>query len=154
MKHLAIFFLTGTVAGTFLSPLHPIMTLATIGVILVVSACFVRKETIRFWLLLALFGIAGLLVYFLIFVSQHAATSPNYVGLWITPLYFVQMVLLWVKRSWRFLYFYQMINFALLLVLIICGWCMPQQWNVAFYPLMATLALRQFNFLFFIRRYA
>ena len=104
--------------------------------------------------LYALFGIAGLLVYFLIFVSQHAATSPNYVGLWITPLYFVQVVLLWVKRSWRFLYFYQMINFALLLVLIICGWCMPQQWNVAFYPLMATLALRQFNFLFFIRRYA
>lgn len=59
MKHLAIFFLTGTVAGTFLSPLHPIMTLATIGVILMVSACFVRKETIRIWLLLALFGIAG-----------------------------------------------------------------------------------------------
>ena len=59
MKHLAVFFLTGTAVGTFIYPLHPIMTLTAIGVVLVLSACFVRREQIRIWLLLSLFAVAG-----------------------------------------------------------------------------------------------
>lgn len=103
----------------------------------------------------ALFSIAGLggcLIFFLIFISRHSATSPNLVGLWLNPFYFIPVVLYFIKGSQKFLYCYQYINFALLLVLVLGGWCLPQYWDIAFYPLILALMARQLNYIIYYRK--
>ena len=65
-----------------------------------------------------LYGILGLILTFLIFVSVHEATSPNWV------------------------YSYQFVNFALLILLAVIFLCGIQSPNPAFYPLMAADAMR------------
>ena len=100
----------------------------------------------------SLYGIAGCIIYFLIFFSDHAATSPNLVGLWLNPFYFVPVILYFIKGSQKFLYCYQYINFALLLVLVLGGWCLPQYWDIAFYPLILALMARQLNYIIYYRK--
>lgn len=103
-------------------------------------------------LIFSVYGLAGCVIFFLIFVSEHAATSPNLVGLWLNPFYFIPVILLFINRGKKFLYCYQFINFALLLVLTLGGWCLPQHWNVAFYPLIVALIARQLNYIIYYRR--
>lgn len=93
-------------------------------------------------LMFGLYGMAGLLLTFLIFVSVHEATSPNWLYLWLNPLCFIGAVAIWVKRAKMLVYSYQIANFALLIALAIIFLCGLQSPNPAFYPLMAADAMR------------
>lgn len=58
----------------------------------------------RWWLSLwfAVVGIAGCVSMFLIFVSEHEATSPNILGWWLNPLWLVAACTIWFPRARRF----------------------------------------------------
>lgn len=99
-------------------------------------------------------GVSGCIIFFLVFISDNAATSPNLTALWLNPYYFIPMILIWIKRSRRFLYYCQIINFALLIVMLAGGWLMPQQFDAAIYPIIAALALRHFNYIYNIKKCA
>lgn len=45
-------------------------------------------------------GIGGCVITFLVFCSEHEATSPNWLLLWLNPLQFIPAVGVWFK-SWR-----------------------------------------------------
>ena len=87
-------------------------------------------------------GLAGLLLTFLIFVSVREATSPNWLYLWLNPLALAGGTLVWLKSCKKVLLCYHFINFALLAVMSLAWWWLPQSGNPAFVPLVAASALR------------
>lgn len=103
-----------------------------------------RKRPTR-WVDSVLFGalgVTGCVLTFLIFVSQHYATSPNWLYLWINPLGLLVAVTVWIKRAEKLLIWLQIAIFAL----IICGICAwpftGQHFNPALLPLLLATMLR------------
>lgn len=92
--------------------------------------------------LFGVYGLAGCLLTFLIFVSVHEATSPNWLYLWLNPLCLLAPALLWCWRLWWLLRGYQAINFAVLVVGLGIWPFLPQSTNIAFLPLVLAEMLR------------
>ncbi len=113
----------------------------TIVMLLVGGICLrdIKRRKATRWvdtLLYNCFFIVSLLLTFLIFVSVHEATSPNWLYLWLNPLCLVPAVGIWLKSCKRAVYFYQICNFAALFLLLIIGLLKIQVLNGAFYPLI------------------
>ena len=87
-------------------------------------------------------GVEGIILTFLIFVSVHEATSPNWLYLWLNPLCFIGATAPWLKKGKCLEIWYQIVNFALLLMLTVIFIAGIQSPNPAFLPLMAASALR------------
>ena len=87
-------------------------------------------------------GLEGLLLTFLIFVSVHEATSPNWLYLWLNPLCFIGATAPWLKQSKGLEKCYQSVNFACLIALTVIFLDGMQSPNPAFWPLMAASAVR------------
>ena len=123
------------------------MLCATILFVLILLITFVewKKKTYYRWvdcLLFASSGAAGVVLFFLCFVSVHPHVWPNWLVVWLHPLGLIAAVLSAVKKLGRAAYYYHFINFAAL-TLLLAGWCfIPQHMNMAFIPLVATLWLR------------
>lgn len=90
----------------------------------------------------SLLGLTGLLLTFLIFVSVHEATSPNWLYLWINPLCFIGAAAPWLKSAKRLVICYQIVNFALLIALAVIFVAGIQSPNAAFIPLLGATMLR------------
>ena len=93
-------------------------------------------------ILYLLFGLAGCIIVFLVVISVHEATSPNWLLLWLNPLCFIPVVAVWVKRLEKLLFSYQILNFAFLIALLILLACGVQSPNPAFIPLIAADGVR------------
>lgn len=90
-----------------------------------------------------LLGLAGCLIAFLVFISEHEATSPNILLFWLNPLQLLIAVGVWFGRRMKIptllMVYYNIIVTTVLL--IVWPW-QTQSANPAFFPLMgATLAL-------------
>ncbi len=94
-------------------------------------------------LFVGLVGLAGCIVVFLWFVSEHTVTNHNWNLLWAWPTHLVAAVLLWRKAAFRKLlrvYLWLGAGAALLTAL---GWPFwPQDLHAAVLPLVLLLALR------------
>lgn len=103
-----------------------------------------RKKISRwfdcFYYLLA--GLAGLLLTFLIFVSVHESTSPNWLFLWLNPLCFIGAFFIWLKTCYKAVICWQILNFVALAALAVIAMAGIQSLNTAFVPLIAADALR------------
>ncbi|MDE6397264.1 MAG: DUF4105 domain-containing protein, partial [Muribaculaceae bacterium] len=84
----------------------------------------------------ALFGLTGLLLTFLIFVSVHEATSPNWNYLWLNPLAFVAVVLLWIPSRRNILKWYFAANGCVCGLMLVMWAAGVQNPNIAFIPLV------------------
>lgn len=88
------------------------------------------------------FTLAGLVVTFLVFVSVHEATSPNYNLLWLNPLCVIPAICLWIKKAKIAVITYFFLNFVLLISLLSVWLLGIQSPNPAFIPLvMADMTL-------------
>lgn len=84
-------------------------------------------------------GIAGIMVAYLVFISEHEATSPNMNLLWINPLQLVIAIGVWFSRRWRAATIAMACcNVILLTVLLIVWPFQTQSANPAFFLMMAT----------------
>jgi len=97
--------------------------------------------------LYGMLGLAGCLVFFLVFCSSHEATSPNYLLAWTNPLCLIPVIFIWTKRTKCLVMCYQIANFAVLLVLCAVWPLLPQSANTAFWPLIAADAMRAANYI-------
>ncbi len=87
-------------------------------------------------------GVAGLVVTFLVFFSEHPAVSPNWNLSWLHFMHLIIAVLFWVKSMEKVVYYYHFINFAALSLFLI-SWCfLPQQLPLATIPFAMSLWLR------------
>ena len=137
----------------------PPMTLA-VALLLAMAALSVRdvrrRKSTR-WVDSLLFGIAflgGAVVAFLVFISTHEATSPNYNLLWLHPLHIVPAVLVWIKSAKKVVVCYHFVNFAVIFITMALWAVLPQCANAAFFPLMGALAVRSLSYLMVTRNTA
>lgn len=147
---------TGAVTGGpanptpwYLSPWFTGWLVFAIAVILTIFGSRLKRVAIwfdRLYYLVA--GLAGLLLTFLIFVSVHEATSPNWLYLWLNPLALIVVIGIGTKRLSTLVLFYQLINFAALIALCIIAATGVQSLNTAFYPLILADLLRSANYIY------
>lgn len=145
----------GNEQGDILPPTPWWLTPLFVGVLVFALALLlswrdVKKKKVSRWFDMILYlsmSLYGMLLFFLIFVSMHEATSPNWNGVWINPFYLVPTVLMWIKSAKRVLYCYHFANFALLIAFLAGSLFLPQEFNIAFLPMIAILMLRSANYL-------
>lgn len=109
-----------------------------------------RRGAVTKWIDAVYFGVlglAGLLLTFLIFVSVHEATSPNYLYLWLNPFCLLPTIFIWLKKCKSMVLSYQIINFALVLILCLGWWWLPQSANPAFLPLVLGDLMRSASYI-------
>jgi len=123
----------------YLSPMAVMMAVLTV----VLAACvfsLARQKPVK-WLYSAFYGIIGLegcVLAFLIFVSVHEATSPNWLFIFFNPLCLLPAIFIWVKRARKLLVCYQFVNFALIFSGVICWPFTGQYMNPAVIPVLVA----------------
>ena len=104
-----------------------------------------RRHDVTRWFDTILFsagGLAGCLLFFLIFFSTHEATSPNINLAWLNPLLLLLAILPWFKKTRNAARWLHALN-ALVVALLMLVWpWQPQVGNFAFFPLMTALVTR------------
>ncbi|MDE5805338.1 MAG: hypothetical protein K2H58_03620, partial [Paramuribaculum sp.] len=112
---------------------------------LAISLRDLRRHVISRWfdtIYFSIMGLAGVLLTFLIFISVHYATSPNWLFLWLNPLCFIGATLIWIKKCRKVVILYQIVNFAAIVALCVAAICGAQVLNIAFVPLLVADAAR------------
>jgi len=99
-------------------------------------------------LLFGVYGIAGLLITFLVFISEHEATSPNWLLLWLNPLCLVVPLFIYIKSCRKLVKLYGIVNFVALFLLSILWLWSGQSGNVAFIPLVLADAILTIRYLY------
>lgn len=155
VKSTSIIF-EGTPGGAQLPPTPWILTpIAIFSILLIVIAWISwrdikRGKTTR-WIdtiLFGTFGLLGLLMTFLIFVSVHEATSPNWLYLWLNPLCLIPAIGLWLKKCKRMVLYYYFANFVALFLLAIALVITGQSINIAFVPLILCSLVRSASYIY------
>ena len=127
----------------YISPMA--VALLVLLLTLLVSTRDWRRRDVSRWFDTMLFttgGLAGCLLFFLIFFSTHEATSPNINVAWLHPLLLLLAVLPWFKKTRTAAGWLHALN-ALVVSLLMLAWpWQPQVGNIAFFPLMAALVVR------------
>lgn len=113
-----------------------------------------RRGKVTRWVdtvLYGLCGVAGMLLSFLVFVSVHEATSPNWNIVWLNPLGLISAVGVWLKKLKPVVMWYHFANFAVLIILM-AGWKLTGQViNWAFVPIISCLVLRSASYVYITR---
>lgn len=100
----------------------------------------------------AIYGLLGCLVAFLVFVSEHAATSPNINLMWADPLCLIIPLIIWFKKCKYIVFYFQIINFALILIWLTGQPLFHQSTNLLFIPLVLSDMLRSASYIYLNRR--
>ena len=112
-----------------------------------------RRHDVARWFDTILFsagGVAGCLLFFLIFFSTHEATSPNINIAWLNPLLLLLAILPWFKKTRNAARWLHALN-ALVVALLMLAWpWQPQVGNIAFFPLMSALVMRSLTNVFLL----
>lgn len=133
-------YLTPMAAGCFLLVFVASITLRDL-----------HRRRVSRWLdslLFGVFGLAGLIITFLVFISVHEATSPNILLLWLNPLCFIPCIFIWINRCKIIVFSYQIVNFVALIVLVSMWLAGIQSLNFAFIPFLLCDAIRSANYIY------
>lgn len=110
---------------------------------LAIGICLLQgwKKRIYRWIYTLWFGICGLggcLVLFLVVISQHEATSPNLLLVWLNPLQLLPAICVWFRRlryGTAAIAWFDVVALSCMLLV----WPFQQQSaNPAFFPLIGT----------------
>lgn len=127
------------------------VSLITLLIIIIVTIKDIRSKKVSRWLdaiLFGIFGLAGCVISFLVFISVHEATSPNLLLLWLNPFCLIPTIFIWINRCKLIIFSYQIVNFVALIVLIALSISGVQVLNPAFFPLIIADAIRAFNYIY------
>ncbi len=137
----------------YLTPMAVALAVLALGIALTIRD--VRRCKVTRWfdtVIFSVFGLTGLLLTFLIFVSTHEATSPNWLYLWLNPLCLIVPIFIWLKNCNIVVYSYQIANFALIMALAIAWPWIGQSGNPAFVPLILCDAMRAANYIYVYKK--
>ncbi|PXV60978.1 uncharacterized protein DUF4105 [Dysgonomonas alginatilytica] len=93
-------------------------------------------------LLFAIAGIAGSIIFFLMFFSVHPCTNPNWNIIWLNPLQLILAFFFLIKFFSKYVYYYHFINFVALILLLLAWFLIPQYLELAFLPYVLSLCVR------------
>lgn len=114
----------------------------------------IKRSRVSRWfdtVLFGLFGVLGCITAFLVFVSLHEATSPNWLLLWINPFALIPAVMVWIKSGIKMVFCYHFLNFVALTLLAIAWPFLGQRGNMAFVPLMMSDVIRSLSYIYINR---
>lgn len=145
----------GPADGPVLPPTPPYATpMAAMLALLLVAAIITlldqHRHRLSRWfdaLLFGVFGLEGCIIAFLVFVSVHEATSPNWLLLWLNPLCLIVPITVWIRPLAGYLKIYHICNIVAILALAFAGCIGLQTLNMAFLPAMGAGILRSYNFI-------
>ncbi len=136
----------------------PFTPRAVSGYILAVAIALaiydIRRRKLSRWfdsLMFGVYGLLGCVLTFLIFVSSHEATSPNYLYLWLNPICLFAAVGIWIKCCQRAVCCYHFCNFAAVLSLLAAHRLLGQSFNSAFPLLMVADIIRSATYIYITR---
>jgi len=87
-------------------------------------------------------GIAGSIIFFLMYFSVHPCTNPNWNLVWLNPLQLIFALLFLIKSFSKVIYIYHFINFAVLIIFLLAWFLIPQYLEIAFLPYILAIAVR------------
>ncbi|MBS7374339.1 MAG: DUF4105 domain-containing protein [Muribaculaceae bacterium] len=146
----------GAVLGPTPMVLTPMFVLTLLMVIVLAVTIKERlgKRHYR-WLdsvVFGVYGLVGVLVAFLTFVSSHYGTSSNLHIVWLHPLLLLPAIMEWIKRMRPLVAIIHVVN-ALLIVLLAAGWYwLPQSGNMALVPMAGISLIRSVNYVIALKR--
>ncbi|MDO9152637.1 MAG: DUF4105 domain-containing protein [Paludibacter sp.] len=98
--------------------------------------------------LLLITGLAGILIFYLMFFSAHPLVKNNLNILWLNPLNIFAAIVIWIK-PWKFgLTIYKIASIVLLLVSLVLFALSYQSFNYAIFPLIILLLMRYLSYIF------
>lgn len=105
---------------------------------------FAKKKNWKIFdsLLLIINGLAGMIVFYLMFFSVHPLVKSNFNILWINPVNLFVGIILWIKSYKKITLYFQMANVLLFLGAFIVFVFSIQHINVASVPLILLLLVR------------
>lgn len=125
-------------------------------VVFVLSFLGFRKNKLYNWLdaiLFLIYGLTGCIIFFMVFISIHPATSPNFVLFTLHPLHLIFAVVCLIPALKRYSDYYHLANTAILAVFLVLVQFLPQTFNLAFLFLTFALFFRSlFRSLLWIKR--
>ncbi len=92
-------------------------------------------------IILLCFGLAGMVLIFLWFFTDHQATKLNYNLLWLNPIHFITIISLFSKKIQLIFNKYYLILAYFYFALVLFWIAIPQELNPAFRPLLLILVL-------------
>ncbi|HBT86303.1 MAG: DUF4105 domain-containing protein [Fermentimonas sp.] len=106
-----------------------ILLIITILVCLIQFAKFNKSILPKIYdtILFGVAGLAGTVIFILMYFSEHPATNPNWNFVWINIFALIAAILFWVKPAKNIVYFYHFINFVVLTLFLLSWWFIPQQ---------------------------
>jgi len=147
--------------GATLPPTPLYLTPLTVSIVILIIAAVCsfwmwKKQKPMKWLYSFWYGICGLagcLVAFLVFVSEHEATSPNILILWLNPFQLIFAFSVWSRRM-RYVSiimgYYNILAEGLMLLI----WPFQMQsGNIAFFPLIGSTLLLAITYVMVAPRY-
>ncbi len=102
--------------------------------------------------LFGLVGLGGIIVFVLMYFSEHPATNPNWNLAWINPIALLAAILFWSRRAEKATYIYHIINFTIVLLFLLLWWLIPQQLPLETIPFALCLVLRSGTNLLMVRK--
>lgn len=120
-------------------------SLLLLATILLVTGLECRRHTcfrVVDCLLFLIAGLAGTVLFFLSFISTHPSIWPNWNIVWLHPFHLAAVILFVLKKLRKVADYYHFINFAVLTLMLVCWYFIPQHLNPAFIPLIVCLWLR------------
>lgn len=129
----------------YLTPL--MMALLLLAGVIAFSIRDVRKgkaNRLFSTLLYGAYAIFGTVIFYLVFVSTHECTSPNYNALWLHPLYLIFAILPWISKARKVEFYLHVANvawLAVVVVLLLTG-VVCQELSIAHYLLMLVPLVR------------
>ncbi len=136
----------------YLTPMAAAIALLVITVAVTLRDLKRRKITCWYdFIIFALYGTAGCVIAFLVFISVHEATSPNILLLWLNPLCLLVSACIFIKKCRRLVILYGIVNFVALILLTLMWPLSGQSINPAFIPLILTDAILTARYLYITR---
>lgn len=102
--------------------------------------------------LFAITGIAGLIVFYMMFFSLHPLVKLNYNLLWLNPLSLLVVVLFYIRRLRVALFFYLILNAVILLAALLAFALSAQSINIAAFPIIVLLLMRSVSWVALTRK--
>lgn len=111
-------------------------------IISIASLLFPRKLKALDFILFLATGLLGVVITFLCFFSLHPLVGENYNLLWLNPVHLIIPLTIFIKKARKIL----MATYALIALataVAMSGYIyLPQEFNIAFLPFMAIIAVR------------
>jgi hypothetical protein len=97
-------------------------------------------------------GMAGCIIFFLSFFSEHPCTFPNINLLWLHPFHLAGVIFIFIKKLKKPAFLYHLINLAVIFAMCVAWLFIPQHFNPAFIPLIAGISLRSLKSFLYLYR--